>query len=207
MEVKLIVIISVSGGSGSGKTTMSRKLSEILPNALWIVGDNYMHESSRKFEKQIFKKLGIEKDPDIFSYNYYFANFENVKTWISTIEKDVIYNIELEIEKYKKQKDYIIVDWCFLPLCDFFKKCDCTICVTTDNDMRRARLTERLLNKDKSIHNKNDTPLSSYKPDMYLNRIKYTDLSNNGFNFNYYITNNSTIEDFYNNINQLAKKF
>ena len=200
------MIISISGGSGAGKYTMSRKLSEILPNSLLIVGDNYMHESSRKFEKQIFKKLGIENVPDICSYNYYFANLENTKTWISTIEKDVIYNIESEIEKYKKQKDYIIIDWAFLPLCDFFKKCDCTICITADNNIKRVRLTERLLNKDKCVHNRNNTPLSSYKPDMFLNRIKYTDLINHEFNFNYYITNNQTIEDFYNNINQLAKK-
>ncbi len=192
------------GGLGAGKSTLSRKLSEIIPNSLLIVGDDFTREITRKSEKQILEKLGIEEDPSEFSRNHYFASLENLKTYVSIIEKDVIHNIELEIEKYENQKDYIIIDWAFLPLCDFFKKCDCTIRITTDNDLRIERLTERLVNKEKSIYNKNDGALSLYKPDIYLNRIKYTELINEGIDFDYYINNNSDIETFYTDINQLA---
>lgn len=202
------MIIGISGGSGAGKSTLSRKLLELLPNSLLVIVDNYMREITRKMEKQIFEKIGIEKDnPNISSINYYFANYENVKTWISTIERDVINRIKQEIENNGKMKQYILVDWCFLPLSDFFKKCDYTVYVASDDDKREKRLTERFLNKDKWIHNNLDSiSLSSYKPDIFKNRIKYTNLINYGFEFDYYINNNSTIEDFYNNINQLSNK-
>lgn len=204
MDVILVQIIGISGGRGAGKSTLCRKLAEILPNSLLLTADNYMHESSRKNEIKIFKNLGIEKDSKIFSYNYYFENFDNVKIWISTIEDEVIHNIETEIEN-NKDKDYILVDWCFLPLCNFFDKCDYKIYVTTDYEQRKNRLTKRLLNKDKSMYNRNDMPLSLYTPDMYLHSILYTDLSDKGYNFDYCLKNNSNIDDFYEKINQLAR--
>lgn len=198
-----MMIIGISGGRGAGKSTLCRKLAEILPNSLLIIVDNYMHEISGKQEKKIFNKLGIEKNPQICSYNYFFKDFESVKIWISAIENEVTHCIETEIEK-NKDKDYIIVDWCFLPLCEFFYKCDCKISVTGDYEKREKRLTKRLINKDNFEHDRNDTPLSSYTPEMYLNSIKYTELSNMGYKFNYSVKNNSNIEDFYDKINKLA---
>ena len=40
-EVKMI--IGIFGGSGCGKSTISRALADILPNSLLINGDIFMH--------------------------------------------------------------------------------------------------------------------------------------------------------------------
>ena len=200
------MIIGISGGRGAGKSTLSRKLAEILPNSLLIIVDDYMHESSKNLEVQIFNNLGIKKEPKIFSYNYYFKDFESVKVWISTIEDEVINRIETEIEN-NKTKEYIIVDWCFLPLCKFFDKCDYKICLTADYKTREERVTKRLLYKETSLYNRNDIPLTSYTPEMYANSIKFTDLSGYGYNFDYNLKNNSSMEVFNQKINQLAQNF
>ena len=72
-----MMIIGISGGRGAGKSTLCRKLAEILPNSLLIIVDNYMHEISGKQEKKIFNKLGIEKNPQICCYNYFFKDFHS----------------------------------------------------------------------------------------------------------------------------------
>lgn len=197
------MIIGISGGRGAGKSTLCRKLAEILPNSKLIIADNYMHESSKKLETEIFKKLGIEKDPDIFGYNYYFENYKNVEIWISTIKDEVVRNIQKDIED-NKDKKYILIDWCFLPLCNVFDKCDYKICVTGEYKHREERLTERLINKNNSEHNRNDISLSLYMPDRYLNSIKFTDLSDKGYHFDYNVKNDSNIEEYYDKINELA---
>jgi len=200
------MIIGISGGRGAGKSTLSRRLAEILPNSLLIIVDDYMHESSKNLEVQIFNNLGIKKEPKIFSYNYYFKDFESVKVWIATIEDEVIDRIETEIEN-NVDKEYIIIDWCFLPLCKFFNKCDYKICLTADFNTRKERVTKRLLYKDVSLYNRNDVPITSYNPDMYVNSIKYTDLSGFGYKFDYNLQNNSSMRDFNIKINQLAEDF
>lgn len=200
------MIIGISGGRGAGKSTLSRKLAEILPNSLLIIVDDYMHESSKNLEVQIFNNLGIKKEPKIFSYNYFFKDFESVKVWISTIEDEVINRIETEIDN-NINKEYIIIDWCFLPLCKFFNKCDYKICLTADYKTRENRVTKRLLYKDVSLYNRNDIPLTNYTPAMYENSIRYTDLSGLGYKFDYNLQNNSTMQDFNMKINQLAEDF
>ena len=199
------MIIGISGGRGAGKSTISRKLIEKLPDSKLIICDNYMHEYSRKLEREIFERLQIKKDPKIFSYNYFFSNFENVNIWVKTIEEYVVAEIEQEIIR-NQDKQYIIVDWCFLPLCDFFDKCDLNICINTNIKIREKRLTERLINKDKSEHNRNDTPLNLYTKDMYIKSIEYTDLSNKGFEFDYYINNNFTIEDLNQSVQEVVNQ-
>ena len=148
-----------------------------------------MNEYSKKLEEDIFKKLDIKKDSNIFSYNYYFENYENMKTWIKVIEKDVINQVENEIKR-NIDKKFIIVDWCFLPLCDFFNKCDFNICVKTNFDIREKRLTERILNKD----DKTDCSIDLYTPENFKRTIELTDYSEKGFDFDYYINNDSTLE-------------
>lgn len=76
------MIIAVSGGSGVGKSTLSRKLAEVLPNSLLINGDIFMHGRSKEFEEEILKNIGRKKDSNIFSYNYYLESFENTKIWV-----------------------------------------------------------------------------------------------------------------------------
>lgn len=155
------MLIGVSGGSGVGKSTLSRRLAEILPNSILINGDIFMHTRSKELEEKILERIGKKKDEKVFSYNYYLESFENTKIWAKTIEKEVIKDIENAIKKRGDGKDYIIVDWVFLPLCKCFELCDETICVIANYDLRLERLTKRL--QDKSIYNEGDRSFWSYK--------------------------------------------
>lgn len=159
------MLIGVSGGSGVGKSTLSRRLAEILPNSILVNGDIYMHARSKELENEIFARIGKKKDQNMFSYNYYLDSFENTKIWVDTIEKKVIEDIENDIKKRGESKDYIIVDWVFLPLCDWSKHCDETICVVANHDLRLERLTKRL--QDKAIYNEGDRSFWSYKERNY----------------------------------------
>ena len=199
------MIIGISGGSGAGKSTLSRKLEEILPNSLLITVDKYMLKHSLNMEKEIFENLNIQKDPKVFCYNYFHDSFSNVKTWISTIENNVINDIQEDI-KNNKEKEYIILDWCYLPLCNFFNKCDHTICVIGDYEKRKERLTKRLINKSSSKYDQYNISISDWKPDSYLKRLEFSDLSNKGYEFNHYITKDSTLENYYLDIGKIVDK-
>ena len=155
------MLIGVSGGSGVGKSTLSRRWEEILPNSVLNKGDIFMNDRRKEVEEKILEKIGKKKDEKIFSYNYYLETFENTKIWAKTIEKEVIKDIENEIKKHGDGKDYIIVDWVFLPLCKWFENCDETICVVANHNLRLERLTKRL--QDRAIYNEGDRSFWSYK--------------------------------------------
>lgn len=198
------MIIAVSGGSGVGKSTLSRKLAEVLPNSLLINGDIFMHGRSKEFEEEILKNIGRKKDSNIFSYNYYLESFENTKIWVKTIEKFVISDIEETIKQESKDKEYVIVDWVFLPLCEWFENCDTSICVTSNYDTRLVRLTKRL--QDKSIYNEGDRSFWSYKPGIIEKRLDYTTLNERGYVSKYYISNDGDIKTLDENIEKLKTK-
>ena len=164
------MIIGISGGSGVGKSTLSRRIAEILPNSILINGDIFMHARSNELENKILANIGVQKEEGVFSYNYYLSSFENTKTWAKTIEDAVISDILEDIKKRGEGKDYIIIDWVFLPLCEWFKKCDETICVVSNYDIRYKRLSKRL--QDKSIYNEGDRSFWSYKPRNNRKKIK-----------------------------------
>lgn len=197
------MIIGVSGGSGVGKSTFSRRLKEVLPNSYLINGDIFMHEESIKLENKIIEKIGVVKDSNVFSYNYYLDSFKNVKKWVETIEDSVISYINRIVEN-EKNRNYIIIDWVFLPLCKYFKKCDLSICVTCNYEKRLNRLLERL--QDKSIYNEGDRSFWSYTDGILEKRLKYTTLNEYGYFSDYYIDNSKELKELYNNIDELVEK-
>lgn len=198
------MIIGIYGGSGCGKSTISRNLAERLPNSLLINGDIFMHARSRELEKKILENINTVKEENVFSYNYYLDTFENVKMWVKTIEDKVIGDIQQEIHKKGQDKDYIIVDWVFLPLCNWSKECDEMICVTSNYNLKYKRLTNRL--KDKSIYNEGDRSFWSYKDGIIEKRLEYTALNEWGFNSTINICNDGGIDELYKNIELLIRK-
>lgn len=196
-------IIGVSGGSGAGKSTVSKRLSEILPNALLINLDNFMHEESNKYEQEILKKIHKEKDENVYSYNYYHESLENIKDWVSIIKDGVIKKVEDTIKNEGSEKEYVIVDWVFLPLCQFFSKCDYTICIKADYDRRLTRLIKRL--KDRTIYKEFNGSYWSYKPEIIESRVKYTALNDFGYKSKCEIYNDGDLNDLYNKVDEFLK--
>lgn len=193
-------IIGVAGGSGTGKTTLSKRLFELLPNSLLITGDTILIDEMVKLEEKSLQELGLKKDKNIDSLNHYHASLENLKTWISVVESNVVSRMKDTIKNEGKDKDYIILDWCFLPLCKSIDFCNTTICVTANFDTRLVRLIARL--KDPT------TPGSYeiYKPGVLEKRVKYTAFNEIGYKFDHYVSNNGNLEEYYSNIDKLTKK-
>jgi dephospho-CoA kinase len=129
------MIIGISGGSGAGKSTTSRILSNIIPDSQLIVVDVLMHKYSFQYEDVILSKMNVNTDHKIHCYNYFHDSFEKIKIWIDTIKDYVVTDINKIIEE-NPNKNYII-DWCYLPLCDLYKKCNYTICVKSNFEDRK----------------------------------------------------------------------
>ena len=161
-------------------------------------------ERSRQLEDKILNEINQKKNENIFSYNYYLSSFENVKTWVKVIEDKVITDIQKEIHIKGKNKDYIIIDWVFLPMCMWAKECDKTICVTSNNKLKYNRLINRL--KDKSIYNEGDRSFWSYKDGIIEKRLEYTSLNEWGYKFDYEICNDGEMDELYKNVQLLIKK-
>ena len=77
-----MVIVGISGGSGAGKSTVSKGLAKILPNAIFIDVDPYFREATEKLRDEIFEELGVEQEEGGLDQNYYFDSFENMMKWI-----------------------------------------------------------------------------------------------------------------------------
>lgn len=197
-------IIGVTGGCGAGKSTVSKRLEEILPNSLLIKADVFMLEESDKLENDILKSIGREKDENVYSFNYYHESLENIKTWVSVIEKDVIEQIENIIKTEKDKKDYIIIDWVFLPLCKIFKECDYTVCIKAESGKRLERLINRL--KDRTIYKEFNGSYWSYKPEILEKRVKYTALNDFGYKSNYEISNEGNLDVLYGKVDKIVSE-
>jgi len=197
-------IIGISGASGSGKSTISKKIHELLPNSTIIYGDLYMMELAQTMEDEIFLKLGQKKEPGVFSSNYFFQSYESEKILVSVIENQLTKLIEKDLEKESNNNDYIIIDWVFLPLCNLFNKCDITIYVNTNYEKRIERLKTRMRNE--TVHKRNWNLLEKYKPGTLEKRAKYTALDEFGYDFTYYIDNNETEQELLPKIKKLTKK-
>ncbi|MBP3707395.1 MAG: hypothetical protein J6J36_02145 [Clostridia bacterium] len=206
-----MVVIGVSGGSGAGKSTVSDKLAEILPNAVHINVDKYMYEESLKQEPVILRSLGIEKEKGVYTYNYYFQSFDYTKVWVSYIQKGVSDKIENFVKEQEAiGMEYAVVDWCFLPMCEFSKKCDYTLNVKTDYNTRIHRLEKKLkemAEKNTGVDNLGiDRSYNAYKDFGLDNRLKYTTVKDFGYGAQFELQNDEGLEILEKNLKDYANK-
>lgn len=195
-------IIGISGGSGAGKSTASKGLATLLPNSLFVDVDPYFREATDKLESEIFEAIGMKKDGNVLNQNYFFTSFESMSAWIDVIKDYVVQRINYIVENEGKDKDFVIVDWCFLPMCDFFSKCDYTLCVKADYDKRFDRLTNRMKAVEQYSIEKGPS-FWEYKQWAFENRVKFSAINDYGYSSQYEIVND---KDLY-NLNEKVKRF
>lgn len=193
-------IIGITGGSGAGKSTISTKLSQILPNCKLISCDTYMMDLLQKKDKEIFKNLNIIKEQGVFSSNYFFDSENNLNIFIDTIKYDLVDIVRNEISE-STDNDYIIIDWVFLPLCDLFNQCDITINVYANRNIRLKRLQDRL-NSEK-VFKIGGKVIDRYKEGILEKRIKYTEFSN--YKYTFTITNEGSIDGIDFNVKKISE--
>ena len=139
-------IIGITGLSGTGKTTIAEKLSEILPNAKCETGDKWMFKIESEFRELARATWGDEilesKEKTLLEYI-----FEQGEQGIEFIRKTLPWinqKILEEMKKYEEQgKEYFIIEWALLPVLDIWENLDCRFYVNSDNEKRHSMLLKR----------------------------------------------------------------
>ncbi len=184
-------IVGISGGSAAGKTTVSKGLAKMLPNAIFIDADLFFREATEKLEDEIFARLGVVKSKNRFNLNYFFETKENMDIWIEVVKDYVSSRIEEAVAKLGVGKDFVIVDWCYLPMCDFFYQCDMTLCIRAERDTRYKRFISRT-EAIKAYSIETGPALSDYEPETLINRVKFSAIEEYGYNQSDYIIDNDS---------------
>lgn len=189
------MVIGISGSSGSGKSTVTEILEDKLNNSISIIVDDIMKKNIKEiYRDEIVKAFELEELNPVSL----FDSFESVKKWMSICEENMSNELELLINEYKEKYDYVLVDYSLLPMMRVYKMCDVTVSVVADIDVKIERLRERLTRKGHIAKWHNDETL--------INRMKCSALEDFGYNSQYTITNNTTLEDLEKQVDDLIVK-
>ena len=189
------MLIGITGGSGSGKSTVSKYLLTKLGNAKRITVDNIMEKNLViLYGKDIMKEFNQKEYNPI----ELFESIEAVNKWMNICGENIYYEIEELIEKYSSKYENIIVDFCFLPMLDTWDECDMTINVKADTDIRYDRLKQRLINTCYAYEWINEISLS--------NRLKATSLDEYGYKSQYTVYNNGSYEELTKQVDEVLRK-
>lgn len=160
-------VIGITGKSGSGKTTFASLLAKEL-KCKHVDVDKIGHEAifraeildtlCEKFGTEILDengKLDRKKMGDII-----FTQRHKMKE-LSDLTWDFM---QQQLDTILSQNDEtIVLEWILLPHSKYWKKCDCKILVTSDDDKRKNKVMERD-NISEEYFNKRDSASIDYSP-------------------------------------------
>ena len=189
-----MILIGITGGSGTGKSTATKLLKQKISNCKIINLDEYMRRYCNEHREDIISKLDLNIGNDHWS-THLVKKYEDIKKWVSIIEKDIetcVRNIILENNNLVQT---IILDWAFLSLLPIYNECDFTILVKCDLDTKLNRLTKRLEENSK---------LDKWNHAL-IERLRNTALDEFGHTATHIISNNGTLNDLENNIHNILE--
>lgn len=194
------MVIGVTGGVGSGKTTVA-KLLECNYNASLILADDIAKLLMRKGEEvytRVVEGFGskiLDNDGNIDNSilsKEVFSNPDKLKLLNSITHPAVISSIKILIENMSYEGNHMIVlESAMLIETGLSSLCDKVVAVVTDNSLR----TKRLLN---------DRGYSKEKTRSVMNNQKSNDWIVN--NSDYVIHNNSNVDNLEHEIDNLIVK-
>jgi len=139
-----VKIIGISGGSGSGKTTIVRKISEIIPDFLFISQDNY-YKSAEYMNNKNITAFNFDH-PDAFDNECILRQLKKLKNFesVEMPQYDFVHHRRLEETIKIAPKKLIIFDGIMI----FFDKrirdlIDLKLYVDTPDDIRFIRRLKR----------------------------------------------------------------
>jgi len=196
MDNNSVVIICITGYSGSGKSRASNILENILPNAYCIHCDEYLPDYLIQFSKETER---IFREPVMTNDGLsYFSQFEQKLT--AEVWKE-FYDIFHPFVNVKVVEDintivlehrilFMIVEYMALPSLDIWERADCKLLVRTDNH----ELQLDLLSKRKDFScNKKTAENRHFAVKEYIEGVAecvdYTVSNNYDENFDYEIKN------------------
>lgn len=141
-------IIGITGKSGSGKSTIAKRLGELIPNSKVIEVDSIGHDALCRpnilenlieiFGSEILDQFGNVDRKKLG--NIVFAEPKKMKELANTTG---VY-ISKEIEKIiDENQGIVILDWILLPQSLAWQKCDLKILMETDLQTRKERVILR----------------------------------------------------------------
>lgn len=139
-----VKIIGITGGSGSGKTTIVRKISEIIPDFLFIPQDNY-YKSAEYMNNKNITAFNFDH-PDAFDNEFIIKQLEALKNYeeVDMPQYDFVHHRRMDESIRIKPKKLIIFEGIMI----FFDKrirdlIDLKLYVDTPDDIRFIRRLER----------------------------------------------------------------
>ena len=141
-------LIGICGGSGSGKTTIGKKISEIISDFVFIPQDNY-YRSAEHISNINITAFNFDH-PDAFDADLLCEHLERLKRLepIEMPQYDFVHHRRLE-EKIRVEPKKLII---FEGIMIFFEKkirdlIDLKLFVETPDDIRFIRRLERDINE------------------------------------------------------------
>ena len=139
-----VKIIGITGGSGSGKTTIVRKISEIIPDFLFIPQDNY-YKSAEYMNNKNITAFNFDH-PDAFDNDFIIEQLQALKNFeeVNMPQYDFVHHRRMDESIKIKPKKLIIFEGIMI----FFDKrirdlMDLKLFVDTPDDIRFIRRLER----------------------------------------------------------------
>ena len=139
-----VKIIGISGGSGSGKTTIVKKISEIIPDFLFIAQDNY-YKSAEYMNNRNITAFNFDH-PDAFDNDLIIAHLKALKEFksIEMPQYDFVHHCRKEESIHLEPKKLVIFEGIMV----FFEKrirdlIDLKLYVDTPDDIRFIRRLQR----------------------------------------------------------------
>ncbi|BDU63296.1 uridine kinase [Candidatus Borrelia fainii] len=143
----MVKIIGITGGSGSGKTTVVNKISEVIPEFVLISQDNY-YKSVGDYE---YEFLDVNFDhPDAFDNNLFYKHLKKLK------ENKLIHMPLYDFINHKRKDEtveivptpVVIVEGIMIFVEERVRNLiDLKIYIDTPNDIRFIRRLERDMSK------------------------------------------------------------
>ena len=141
-------IIGITGKSGSGKTTVAKKLGELIPNSKVIEIDTIGHNALRhpNILEGLIKIFGNEILDETGNVNRKKLGnivFVDSKKMAKLANTTYSYILETITNIVDEAKGVLILDWILLPQVYAWQKCDIKILIEADFPKRKEKVILR----------------------------------------------------------------
>lgn len=164
-------IIGITGNSGVGKTTISKKLSEKLHCP-------YIDIDKPLLGSELFENKNKKPNFDRLKPEHFKLLTDSLEDSNHPLSIFINGLVEKEVERISLDNNVVIVEWMLLPYLKIWNKCDIKILITADENLKKMNsIKNNLILEDE------------YDKCFNLVKVKYD-------NFNYhYIFDNKYDED------------
>ncbi|NLU51970.1 MAG: uridine kinase [Clostridiaceae bacterium] len=161
------VVIGIAGGTGSGKTTLAKKLQEYFSDEIVLICQDYYYKSFDTLSYEQRKQLNFDH-PDSFDNEYLIEQIKELKEG-RPIQRPVYSFIEYKRLKEtirEEPKSVIVLEGILIFQCPrLLELMDIKVFVDTDSDIRFARrLTRDIHERGRSIDSVINQYLNTVKP-------------------------------------------